>query len=373
MNSIYNEPEENGAYIQLVILLGFTMLGLLIGSVLSLAIMLGVYGTDGLGNAAMLTSGDAVSTAILRISQALTTGFMFIFPPLLLAWTQKTKVSNFYGFRKPKASLLFLVFLIMLCSMPLMEWIGLANQKMILPEFLKPIENWMRDKETEAMKMTILLLKTKDLFDFLINISVIALLPAIGEELLFRGGIQRIFTRMFKNPHLAIWTCAFIFSAIHLQFFGFLPRLFLGAAFGYIYLWTGSLWYAMLAHFLNNAYAVGVAWYLQEHNIPLTEADNSSNFPWYGYIISLILSIILFKYLKNKTTATMENNWVKVYTTENPVTAEIIKQGLIEHDIAAVIMNKKDSSYQSFGIIEVLVNKKDFDTADAYIKSTETE
>jgi len=69
----------------------------------------------------------------------------------------------------------------------------------------------------------------------------------------------------------------------------------------------------------------------------------------------------------------MENNSIKVYTTENPVTAEIIKQGLIENDIAAVIMNKKDSSYQTFGIIEVLVNQKDFDTADAYIKSTETE
>ncbi len=69
----------------------------------------------------------------------------------------------------------------------------------------------------------------------------------------------------------------------------------------------------------------------------------------------------------------MENNWVKVYTTENPVTAEIIKQGLIENDIAAVIMNKKDSSYQTFGIIEVLVNQKDLDTAEAYIKSTETE
>lgn len=67
----------------------------------------------------------------------------------------------------------------------------------------------------------------------------------------------------------------------------------------------------------------------------------------------------------------MENNWTKVYTTQDPITAEIIKQGLIENDIAAVIMNKKDSSYQTFGIIEVLVNKKDFDAADAYIKSTE--
>lgn len=69
----------------------------------------------------------------------------------------------------------------------------------------------------------------------------------------------------------------------------------------------------------------------------------------------------------------MENNWIKVFTTENPVTAEIIKQSLIEDDIAAVIMNKKDSSYQTFGIIEVLVNKKDFDRAEAIINSTETE
>jgi hypothetical protein len=69
----------------------------------------------------------------------------------------------------------------------------------------------------------------------------------------------------------------------------------------------------------------------------------------------------------------MESNWVKVYTTENPVTAELIKQGLIENDIAAVIMNKKDSSYQTFGIIEVLVNKKDVEQAESYIQSTETE
>ncbi|WP_348619844.1 CPBP family intramembrane glutamic endopeptidase [Pedobacter lusitanus] len=303
MNFIYNEPEEKGAYIQLLMILCYAIIGLIIGSVLSLAVILGVYGFDGLGNADLLTGGDATAIAVLKVSQVLTTGCMFILPPLMLAWTEKRKVSNFYGFIKPKISFLFLVFMIMLCSMPIMEWVGLANQKMILPDFLKPVENWMRNKEDEAMKMTILLLKTNNVFDFLINILVIALIPAIGEELIFRGGVQRSFTRMFKNPHVAIWISAFIFSAIHLQFFGFFPRLFLGAAFGYIYLWTGSLWYAMLAHFLNNAYAVSVAWYLQKHNIPLTEADNSSNFPWYGYVISLILSIFLFKYLKNKTTA----------------------------------------------------------------------
>ena len=94
----------------------------------------------------------------------------------------------------------------------------------------------MRDKEDEAMKMTYLLLKIDHPIDFFVNLFMIALLPAIGEELFFRGALQRSFTKMFSNPHVAIWVTAFIFSAIHMQFFGFFPRLFLGAAFGYIYL-----------------------------------------------------------------------------------------------------------------------------------------
>lgn len=172
---------------------------------------------------------------------------------------------------------------------------------MILPDFLKPLENWMREKENEAMKMTVLLLTIKNAGDFIVNLVVIGLLPGVGEELLFRGAVQRSFYRMYQNPHLAIWLSSFIFSAIHLQFFGFFPRMILGAMFGYIYLWTGSLWYAMFAHFLNNGYAVCQAWYFQLHHIPIDKADNSLNFPWYGYIISLILSIFLIKYLKDKT------------------------------------------------------------------------
>jgi len=261
------------------------------------------YGMEVFHNREALTGGDPAFAAGLKFSQLLTTVFTFIAPPVLLARVEKTKITKFYGLKKPKIYFLFLVLLLMICSMPLMEWMELANQKMALPGFLKPLENWMRDKEDEAMKMTILLLNIRNIGDFLINLVIIGLLPAIGEELLFRGAVQRSFYKMYDNPHIAIWLSAFIFSAIHLQFFGFFPRMFLGAAFGYIYLWTGSIWYAMFAHFLNNGYAVCQAWYFQLHHIPLDKADNSSNFPWYGYVISLILSIFLLKYLKDKTTA----------------------------------------------------------------------
>jgi len=301
MNFSLAPREEKSAYSQLLILACYALAGTIIGSVLSLAALVSLYGTSILQNTAGLSGGDPAYLNGLRIAQSLTSIFLFLMPPVLLAITEKTRINKFYGFKATRPFVLLVVFLIMLCSVPLMEWMTLLNQKMVLPDALKSVENWMREKEEAAMNMTILLLRIRGFGEFMVNIFIIALLPAVAEELLFRGGIQRSFSRMFNNPHVSIWVSAFIFSAIHVQFFGFFPRLFLGAAFGYIYLWTGSLWYAMFAHFLNNAYAVCQAWYLQVHHIPLDQADNSSYFPWYASVISLILSIFLFKYLKDKT------------------------------------------------------------------------
>ncbi len=301
MNFKPERPEENSAYVQLLILGGYVLLGLIVGTILGLSVLVGMYGMENIRNLGGLAEGDFRFLSGLRIAQVLSTIFTFLLPPILLAATQRVKFKEFYGFKRPGAAVLLLVILIMACSMPFMEWIGLANQRMVLPGFLKPVEQWMRQKEDEAMNMTVLLLSMRNVRDFIINISMIAMLPAIAEELLFRGGLQKLFYKKFANPHIAIWLSAFIFSAIHVQFFGFFPRMFLGAAFGYMYLWTGSLWYPMLGHFLNNGYAVCVAWYLQLHHIPLAEADNSSNFKWYGYLISLVLTVILFIYLKQRT------------------------------------------------------------------------
>lgn len=293
--------EEKSAYNQLLILACFALAGTLIGSVLSLFILTGLYGSDVLTDGSLF-GGDPAFLTGLRISQSFTTLFLFLMPALMLVVIEKARINQFYGFKKPAPLTLLLVFILMAVMLPIMEWITILNQQMVLPDVLKPLESWMREKEETAMKMTVILLTMRGFGEFLINILVVALLPAVAEELLFRGGIQRSFNRMFHNPHVAIWVSAFIFSAIHLQFFGFFPRLFLGAAFGYIYLWTGNLWYAMFAHFLNNAYAICQAWYLQTKGIALDQVDNSTFFPWYAYLISLILSIFLFKYLKDKKT-----------------------------------------------------------------------
>lgn len=303
MDFIRKDKEENSAYVQLLILAGYTLAGVILTTVLGFIILIAIYGMGVLSNPNNLMGENSKYLDGLKIFQIVVSIGMFLLPPLFLAITERQKISEFYGFKKPVLVLLILVFLVMLFSMPIMEYSAILNQKMHLPEWLKPIEQWMRQKEDEAARATVMLLTVRQPYDFVVNLVMIAIVPAIAEELMFRGGVQRSLMKMFNNQHVAIWITAIIFSAIHMQFFGFFPRLFLGALFGYIYVWTKSLWYTMFAHFLNNGYAVCMALYMQKHNMPLDAADNSSNFPWYGCLLSFIFTALLLVYLKKHTSA----------------------------------------------------------------------
>jgi membrane protease YdiL (CAAX protease family) len=298
MDFIQRYKEENSAYVQLLILAGYALAGTIVCTILGLIVLIGMYGMQVLTNPGNLMGEDLRYLNGIKIVQIITSIGLFLLPPLFLAWTERRKVGEFYDFRKPVLITLLLVFLIMLFSMPMMEYVAAWNQKMTFPGWMKPVENWMRQKEDEAARMTVLLLTVKSTSDFVVNLIMIAIIPAIAEELMFRGGIQRSFMRMFSNHHVAIWITAFLFSAIHFQFFGFFPRLFLGALFGYIYFWTKSLWYTIFAHFLNNGYAVCVALYFQKNNIPLDSTENTTNFHWYGYALSFIFTALMIYYFK---------------------------------------------------------------------------
>ncbi|PST85054.1 CPBP family intramembrane metalloprotease domain-containing protein [Pedobacter yulinensis] len=301
MNFLRPVKPELHPLLQLLLLLGYAMAGAVVFTLLSFIFVLPIYGMgviDGL-----MTGNITGKTAdALKIMQAASSIGVFIVPALLLVRTEGRKFSDFYHFRRPEPSFFLLVLAIMVASLPVMECVALWNQKMVLPEGLKWLEDWMRRKEDEAMEITIALISTKSIGGLLVNMLVIAILPGIGEELMFRGAVQRAFGRAFRNPHFVIWITAFIFSAIHMQFYGFLPRLLLGAAFGYIYFWTGNLWYAMFAHFLNNAYSVTAAYIMQQQGHSLREIDSTAYFAWYGYVISLILTIALFRILRNRGT-----------------------------------------------------------------------
>ncbi|QPH38073.1 CPBP family intramembrane glutamic endopeptidase [Pedobacter endophyticus] len=303
MNLVKPNKEEINPFLQLLLLLFYALIGGLVFGLIAVVIDTMIYGMSFFSNFSLMMAGDPKYIDGLKIIQIFSSIGTFIAPPLALALTEGQPITRFYGFKNPKPLLAGLVFLIMVASMPFMEWTVVINQKLVLPDFLKGLEQWMKEKEDEAMKLTIQLLTVRNNFDFVVNLIMIAVLPAIGEELMFRGGVQRSINKAFNSPHLAIWLTAIIFSAIHVQFYGFIPRMLLGAGFGYLYYFSGSIWYAILAHFLNNAYAVCAAFYMQKHNMPLDKADEPLGFAWYGYLISAIITIALFKFFKDSTTS----------------------------------------------------------------------
>jgi len=290
---------ENSPFLQMLFLLLFAFGGVILFMVIGLAI---VYLKSGLKGVSAVTTNDLRFISEFKIVLVAQQLGLFLAPAVLLSVIERKSVNGFYGLQAPKPGLLILVAILSICWMPVMglamEW----NQKMVFPQFLKGLENWMRFLEDAGAKTTEAILKMKNAGDLIVNLFVIAVTPAICEEFIFRGAVQRTIFRIKTNPHIAIWISAIIFSAIHLQFFGFIPRLLLGAAFGYVYYWTGSIWYAVFAHFLNNAYAVCVAYYLQMHNQPYTDVDDV-NLPFYGYIISAVLTLALFRLVQRVSLA----------------------------------------------------------------------
>ena len=175
----------------------------------------------------------------------------------------------------------------------LMYW----NSQMVLPEFLSGVEQWMRDMETQLMELTVFLTDFQSIPELLTGILVIGVFAGVGEELFFRGLIQPKMQVYFRSPHWGIWVTAFIFSAIHAQFFGFFPRLFLGALFGYLYHYTGSLFYPILGHILNNALTLLLIYGSNQGFIDLdVQATDTVSYPaaLVGFLV-LILGFLYFK------------------------------------------------------------------------------
>jgi uncharacterized protein len=198
--------------------------------------------------------------ASLKLIQMITSLGIFILPPVIAAYLISDDAAGFLKLkRSPELSTYFLAVLAMVVSLPLINLSIEVNEKMNFPEMLKGVEDWMRGTESKAAELTKAFLNTSSIHGLLLNLLMIAVIPAIGEELFFRGYLQRIFGDWLKNAHVAIFVTAIIFSTFHMQFFGFLPRALLGVMLGYLFFWSGSLWVPVIAHFFNNAAAVIIA------------------------------------------------------------------------------------------------------------------
>jgi membrane protease YdiL (CAAX protease family) len=233
----------------------------------------------------------------LLITQSIATLVgLIIFPAIHLLAIEHKRLEPFFPLQQKTFLVLFLLMglglTFMISISPLVEW----NMTVEFPEFLKGFERWARATEDRTAKLTEAMTTFGSETDLLIGIIVIALLPAIGEELVFRGMFQNEFFRATGNAHLAIWFSAIIFSTIHFQFYGFVPRLLLGALFGYLYFWSGNLLIPMFAHFLNNAFGV-IMIYLHQHKITELNVEDTTAAPLQYVLLNAAITVGLLYYI----------------------------------------------------------------------------
>jgi uncharacterized protein len=230
---------------------------------------------------------------VLKLFQVFQTVGLFIVPALLLAWFYDDHPFDYLCLnRKVRLVPFLLAILVVFLINPFINLMGYLNAGIHLPHWLEPIEEWMRETEDTAADLTKAFLTTKGIGGLIFNLFMIAILPALGEELLFRGVIQKLLTQLTRSPHLGIWLSAGLFSALHMQFLGFIPRMLLGGMFGYLLYWSGSLWLPIIAHFINNAAAVIGLWLIDKSVLdPSFEEFGAGENQWYFAIASLILTL----------------------------------------------------------------------------------
>jgi hypothetical protein len=249
---------------------------------------------------------DRGNLALLKYLQIVQSIGLFVVPPFIAALLFGTTVASYLKFKKkPYTTTVLMVVFLTIVATPFINYLAELNANLNLPASMDRVENWMKQMEKTATELTEILLKADTFNVFLLNLFMIAIIPAVGEELLFRGVIQKQLALLFKNTHAGIWLAAILFSALHLQFYGFIPRMFLGVLFGYLLVWTGSIWIPMIAHFINNAAAV-FFYYLYSKQMVNEDLDTigAAQTDFYYVIISFVgivlLSFGIYRYEKRR-------------------------------------------------------------------------
>lgn len=211
--------------------------------------------------AATFFLGSTFSIAKIRIAMVVQDIFLFIAPALIFATIASRRPGWLLQIERGPGELLPLLTLCALVvSVPAMNVVIEWNQNLTLPDALAPMEQWMRGAEERAGETIKSMMSQTSVGSLVMSLLIVGVMAGFSEELFFRGAMQRLIQTTPCNGHVAVWVTAIIFSAVHLQFFGFFPRLLLGAFFGYILWWSGSLWLAMLGHVFNNCLAVFSMW-----------------------------------------------------------------------------------------------------------------
>jgi uncharacterized protein len=290
----YSEPQIS-PFSVVVMCFGFFIVGNLIagGLVIGLSKM---YGFDFNTLLASLNEKSPLADRnFIRGVLFLNHLFGFILPAILTAiYVYKSRAVDYFKLSKlPDLTTTGLAFLLLVVSIPLVQYSYLVNKMLPLPK-------WMLALEQDTSKMLEAIITKEHWYEAVINVLLIGVVPAIGEEMMFRGILQQQLGRIFKNEHVMVWLSAAIFSAIHMQFEGFLARMILGALLGYLFVWTRNLWVPMIVHLLNNGLQI-IAMYAA--NIKPSEMETmggEDKMTWWMALISLGLVVFVAGLIKEK-------------------------------------------------------------------------
>ena len=291
-------------WLSLLLVLGLVMLGAFLGQWLGIRIASACADKPVTIDIALADLSDLFDHRIILILQAVTASSTVIAAPLfyLIFFAQQDLRSLFRWPQRYAYSILLLTLGLVLAFMVVNTWLIRWNMAIKLPPSLRALEVWAQQQEAARQHLTNLLMNLDShafppYIEEFIRIFVMCIIPAVGEELLFRGLIQKLCHQITHNIHGAIAVSAFAFSAIHLQLYGFIPRFLLGALLGYIYWWTKSLVFPVAAHFFNNAFTL-LLFFLHKQGVIQQDISMPVVLPTAVLLFFALLVVVLAYYLR---------------------------------------------------------------------------
>ena len=259
----------------------FMIGGLLLFSSIGSLIVLLIYHTP-----STLEASDPVTA--IRISQAFASIGTFLLPVLLFAYCQNRQCFQYNAAnRKPEFSMTIIVLILSVTLLPIVSTLSTFNIRIMPQE--GTVAEFLRDLEDTANYFLEMVTSRRSTWDLVANILAFAVLAGLCEEFFFQGALQPLMTKWTRNPHVGILITAFIFSTLHLQFYGFIPRFALGVYLGYLFYWSRSIWLPVVAHVMHNALAILTDYALQGRGI---DTDNLEFTELHG-AIPIIISCTL--------------------------------------------------------------------------------
>jgi len=219
---------------------------------------------------------------------------LFILPVLVWSYISGGGLAGFTGLNRwPRTEHITLVLFISLLLFPLNSYTAYLNSGMEIPGWLGRLEDWMRIKEQQGESLTGMMIVSDSVPVMIVNLLVLAIIPGIGEELFFRGLLQRQLKLITGMPHLTVFITAVLFSALHFQFYGFLPRFILGLVYGYLFLWSGSVWLPIIAHMANNAAPVILTYFYGWEKVSGGSIDKVAERPIFPFLSAIAVILLM--------------------------------------------------------------------------------